>query len=210
MIGFIILLASAAVASPDQESAIATFTLLNTQTLVSGEFARVKTTALGTIGSTDSRVSVTWFVQTGADFPFSEEVTPFAWTIGRVGAQYALTDTGQLTIRQSLQAGVNWKVLEDEASPNVASVSSGEAAGRVSWLAVNAFTINPRDGGSVFYFYEGNIEFAPLKNGEIGLGWFYENTGGFQSGPRFRAQDFYVHVGVVRQPMVYLGVTHAW
>lgn len=80
---------------------------------------------------------------------------------------------------------------------------------RVSWVSVNSLSADPTNGWAPGYYYDGFVQAALLPD-KLAVGGFWENLGGFQTGPRLQAGDAFLQLGVLREPMVYAGVTRVW
>ncbi|MFH1426881.1 MAG: hypothetical protein ABIG66_05655 [Candidatus Kerfeldbacteria bacterium] len=191
------------------ESAVSNFTLTNVQLVAAPEFGQAKLTGLGTIGPAGFPLGFTWIVQGGFALPFADGDAPAAWTLAEGGVEIAITPGAQFSMYHRVRAGIYADMIGRNPDPVFAYVNCGQAGGQaVSWVSINEWSIN--NDGSVFYYYEGLVDASPFPGREIRFGGFWENRRGFQAGPRVKARDFYVHVGVVGTPMVFVGIEHVW
>lgn len=198
-----------AFAVEEDATAASTFTLANVQVLATPEFGQSKLTGLGTVGPAGFPLGFTWIVQAGFALPFTEDGAPAAWTLAEGGLEVAITKGNRFAMYHRVRAGVFVDMIGRNPDPVFAYVNCGQAGNwAVSWVSINEWSIN--NDGSVFYYYEGLVDVSPFPGREIRFGGFWENRRGFQAGPRVKARDFYVHVGVVGSPMVFVGIEHVW
>lgn len=183
-----------------------TFTFSQFRTVVSQDFIQVKMINRGVLGSTKSPWGLDWFSQAGTQLGPDGALS--TWLVLEAGPHHQL-DLKKGVMHQTIRPGVYWSLSSASAKPLVEYVNNGTAwDGHIGWLTINSLSLDTATMTPGFY-YEGFVQ-AMILPKALGLGGFWENTGGFQAGPRLQAKDAFLQVGVVGPPMVYVGLAHVW
>lgn len=182
------------------------FTFSQFRTVVARDFVQVKLITRGVLSPAKSPWGLGWFTQAGSQLGSDGALS--TWLVMEAGPHLQL-DLKQGVMHQTVRPGVYWSLSSASAKPLLEYVNSGAAwDGHLNWLSINSLSWDPKTKTPGFY-YEGFVQDMILPK-ILGLGGFWENTGGFQAGPRLQVQDAFLQVGVVGQPMVYVGLAHIW
>ena len=205
----------------ENKPGVETFTLAVVELVATPSRFQGKIEALGDIGPAGFPLAFTWFAQGGGAVPFNlADENLSTWAMFEGGLAIKMPQHQHFFMVHRVRAGaiglMNVDMNDDGTpeqswSPQFAYCNAGHLFGkRLTWLTINEWAVSPEDG-SVFYYYEGYVDGAPFGSAkQIGLGMFWENRGGPQVGPRFRAHGLYFHVGLLREPMFFLGIEHVW